>query len=71
MRMMPERGGVSRARGGAARRAVTLGARVAQEDGEAVDKVGAVERVAADADAERLANTHAGRLLHRLVRQRA
>ena len=48
-----------------------LGLRVGQEQLQAVDEVGAVDRIAADADAGRLAEAGGGGLRHRLVGQRA
>ena len=44
-----------------------LGLRVGQEHLQAVDEVGAVDRIAADADAGRLAEAGGGGLGHRLV----
>src|SRR3546814_10628591 len=48
-----------------------LGLRIVLEQLKAVDEVPAVDRVAADADDGRLAQARVGRLLDRLVRQRA
>src|SRR3546814_4763359 len=48
-----------------------LGLRIVLEQLQAVDEVQAVDRVAADADDGRLAQARVGRLLDRLVRQRA
>ena len=47
-----------------------LGFRVAEEHVQAVNEVGAVDRIAADADASRLTKTGRGGLSDRLVRQR-
>jgi len=44
---------------------------VGQKHLQAVDEVGAVERIATDAHAQRLAEAHGGRLVHRLVGERA
>src|SRR5208282_1934961 len=44
---------------------------IGEEELEAVDEVGAVDRIAADADAGRLTEAGGGRLRHRLVGERA
>ena len=48
-----------------------FGLGIAEEHLQAVDEVGAVDRIAADADAGRLAQPRRGGLRHRLVGQRA
>ena len=48
-----------------------VGVRILVEQVERVDEVGADDRIAADADAGRLADAERGQLPHRLVGQRA
>lgn len=47
----------------------SLGLGILEEDLQAVDEVGAVERITADAHAEGLSQTHLGGLVHSLVGQ--
>lgn len=48
-----------------------LGVWILQEDLQAVDEVGSVERIASNADAQRLAQADLGRLVDGFVGQRA
>lgn len=48
-----------------------LGIGILEEDLQAIDEIGAIERITANAHAQRLAQTHLGGLMHRLIGERA